>query len=106
MTADIRYAVIFDGIEAALDAHVNAHGTEVMELRPDGVCRAVQWDGEQPPQPCTEPVPELPCDEGIITYIARRLAENPPPCPPGWTPACNLKMPAPAPAPDPDQAES
>jgi hypothetical protein len=100
MTADVKYAVVFDSIETALDAHVNAPGTEVMKLQPDGVCRAIQWDGEPAQQPCVDPAQELPCGEGIISYLARRLSENPPPCPSGWQPSCNLKMPAPAPGPD------
>jgi hypothetical protein len=102
MNEPTSYLVRFTSLDEAIAAAVDLDAADVLELWPDGTCRAIQWDGEPAQQPCLDPVPELPCGEGIITYLARRLAENPPPCTSGWQPPCNLKMPGYK----PDQADS
>jgi hypothetical protein len=99
MTTNVRYAVVFDSIETALDAHVNVHGTEVMELRPDGTCRPLNWDGEAPPQP----TPEFSPTGGFLNdALLRGLAASLAKC--YSYPVCGIQMPVPAPKPDSAQS--
>jgi hypothetical protein len=101
MTDPTSYLVRFASLDAAIAAHVESPDSQILEQRGDSLT-PLQWDGEPAQQPCVDPAQELPCGEGVISYIARRLGENPPPCPSGWQPSCNLKMPAPARDPDQD----
>jgi hypothetical protein len=77
MTTNVRYAVVFDSLDEALDAHIEAHSAEVMELRPDGTLMEVQWDGQALSQPEPEPTPAggSMFDEGLLHSLAQGLAE-------------------------------
>jgi hypothetical protein len=92
MTEPTCYLVRFRNLDEAISAHVESPDSQILEQCGDSLT-PLQWDGGHAQQPCIDPAPGLPCGEGIITYLARRLAKNPPPCTSGWQPSCNLKMP-------------